>query len=566
MDETVTPAVDAVALAQLGWLFISAALVFLMQAGFALIETGSVRHKNSVNVALKNILDLCVSFPAFFIVGFSLMFGSTVSGWVGTPSFFLHNLTVQTLAIDPTTLAFFLFQATFCATAATIVSGAVAERCRFMPYFLVSIGVSVVIYPLFGHWVWGGGWLGAMGYHDFAGSSVVHMLGAGVALAGVQKLGPRIGRFDSQGRPKKIPASSMPLVAIGAVLLAFCWVGFNGGSAPLGNKTALILVNTLNAACFGGLAALLLSWAFGGLTSVDLVINGFLGGLVAITANCDIVSVPASALIGLSGGLAVCIGTYVLERLRLDDAVGAIPVHGFAGLTGILLTAVLAPAAWLHEQETTRFAFLGVQALGGFTCLAWSWFAGWLLWSFIGRILPLRISAAEEAVGLNYSEHKVEDPVAGLTLALIAAQSGRDHAVTLDDVRDGDLAPMAQAVDRLLAKHRAARQDTQKWADGLGELASRLREAQHHGNRSTQVHGERLSEATRSLENLLAWIDREKAASPVFPVLADLVQNIRQRFDELSRHLPQTVERWRAVQKATEGLDELALALRNASR
>ncbi len=566
MDETVPPAIDAIALAQLGWLLISAALVFLMQAGFALIESGAVRHKNSVNVALKNILDLCVSFPAFFIVGFSLMFGTTISGWVGHPDFFLHNLTVHSLTVDPTTLSFFLFQATFCATAATIVSGAVAERCRFLPYFLVSIGVSIVIYPLFGHWVWGGGWLGALGYHDFAGSSVVHMLGAGVALAGVQKLGPRIGRFDAQGRPKKIPSSSLPLVAIGAVLLAFCWVGFNGGSAPLGENTALILVNTLNAACFGGLAALLLSWALGGLSSVDLVINGFLGGLVAITANCDIVSVPASALIGLGGGLAVCVGTHVLERLRLDDAVGAIPVHGFAGLTGILLTALLAPSAWLHEHESTRLAFFGVQALGGLTCLSWSWFAGWVLWSVIGRFLPLRIGAAEEAVGLNYSEHKVEDPVAGLTLALVAAQAGRDHAFSLDDVRDGDLAPMAQAVDRLLAKHRTARQNTQQWADGLGELASRLREAQHHGNRSTQAHGERLTEAMKSLENLLAWIDREKATSPVFPVLADLVYQMRHRFDEMSRNLPQTVERWRAVQQATEGLDELALALRNASR
>ncbi len=566
MAEIVEPPLDAVALAQLGWLFVAVALVFLMQAGFTLIESGTVRHKNSVNVALKNMLDLCVSIPAFLAIGFALMFGDSLGGWIGTPTFFLQGLDTASIAVDPKTLAFFLFQATFCATTATIVSGAVAERCRFMPYFLVSLGVSLVIYPVFGHWVWGGGWLGAMGYKDFAGSSVVHMVGAGVALAGVQKLGARLGRFDTQGRPRRIPASSMPLVTVGAVLLAFCWIGFNGGSTALGTNTALILVNTLNAACFGGLAALLLSWAFGGLTSVELVINGFLGGLVAITANCDVVSVPASALIGLGGGLAVCLGTSLLERLKLDDAVGAIPVHGFAGLTGILLTAVFVPASWLAEQETSRLAFFGVQALGGLTCLVWSWLGGWLLWSLIARIIALRIGAAEESVGLNYSEHKVEDPVAGLTLALAAANAGRDRPVQLDDVRDGDLAPMAHAVDQLLARHRAARQDTQQWADGLGELASRLREALHHGNRSTNLHGQRLTEATTSLDHLLAYLEREQASSPVLPILADLVRQLRQRFDELTRSVPDTIERWRSVQQATERLDDLALALRNATR
>lgn len=558
--------IDPVALAQLGWLFVSAALVFLMQAGFALIESGTVRHKNSVNVALKNMLDLCVSFPAFFIIGFALMFGESMGGWIGSPTFFLQGLATDSITVDAGTLAFFLFQATFCATAATIVSGAVAERCRFMPYFLVSLGVSLVIYPLFGHWVWGGGWLGALGFHDFAGSSVVHMIGAGVALAGVQKLGPRLGRFDTQGRPRRIPASSTPLVAVGAVMLAFCWVGFNGGSAPLGNSTALILVNTLNAACFGGLAALLLSWAFGGMTSVELVINGFLGGLVAITANCNVVSVPASALIGLGGGLAVCIGTILLERWKLDDAVGAIPVHGFAGLTGIVLTAVFVPASYLADIEKTRVAFLGVQALGGLTCLVWSWLGGWLLWSVVGRIVALRIGAAEEAVGLNYSEHKVDDPVAGLTLALIAANAGRDQAIKMDDVRDGDLAPMAHAIDQLLARHRSTRQDTQRWADDLGELASRLRESLHHGNRSTTLHGERLAEATSSLDNLLTFLEREQASSPVLPVLADLVRQLRLRVEELNRTVPDTLERWRAIQQSTERLDDLALALRNATR
>jgi ammonium transporter, Amt family len=564
--ETQTTAEDAIALAQAGWLFISAALVFLMQAGFALIESGTVRHKNSVNVALKNILDLCVSFPAFVVVGYSLMFGASQAGFIGTPTFFLHNLQADSLAISPESLAFFLFQVTFCSTAATIVSGAVAERCRFMPYFLVSLGVSVIVYPIFGHWVWGGGWLGAMGYHDFAGSSVVHMVGAGVALAGVQVLGSRLGRFDAQGKPRRIPASSMPMVAVGAVLLGFCWVGFNGGSGPLGSSTAIILVNTLNAACFGGLAALLMSWAFGGLAAVDLVINGFLGGLVAITANCDVVSVPSSALIGLAGGGAVCIGTMLLEKLKLDDAVGAIPVHGCAGFAGIILTAVLAKPEWLAAQEQSRMSFLAVQVVGGLACFAWSYGIGWILWKGVGRIATLRIGAAEETVGLNYSEHKVEDPVAGLTLALAAASAGQDQPLNLDDVRDGDLAPMAHAVDQLLARHRSARQDIRRWADGLGELGNRLRESLHHGDQHVKQHGVGFDEATRSLANLQEFLEREKASSPVLPVLADLVRQVKTRVDDLGRAVPESRERWKAVQTTIDRLDELALSLRNAAR
>ena len=321
-------------LVQSSWTLVCAALVLFMQAGFCCVEAGSVRHKNSINVALKNIIDLCASFSVFFLVGYSLMFGVSKAGFLGTPHFALSDI-----ANDD--LLGFLFQATFCSTAVTIVSGGIAERCRFLPYLLMSIVIGTIIYPIYGHWVWGGGWLGEMGFKDFAGSSVVHMIGAGVALAGIQTLGARSGRFDAQGRTSKIPASNMPLVAIGVVILTFGWIGFNGGSAALSNETPMIITNTIIAACFGGLMALLGCWAYGGLAAVENVLNGVLGGLVAITACADVVDPQSSMVIGLLGGLAVPIGAYLLERMKLDDAVGAVPVHGLAGIIGIIVTPCL---------------------------------------------------------------------------------------------------------------------------------------------------------------------------------------------------------------------------------
>lgn len=251
MDDTALAAVHT--LVQTGWTLFAGALVLLMQAGFACLEAGAVRHKNSVNVALKNVVDFCAAAAGFFVVGYGLMFGASHGGMVGSPHWFL----AVPGGGEPDYVKFF-FQVTFCGTAATIVSGGIAERCRFLPYLLVSIVVSILIYPLFGHWVWGGGWLSVRGYHDFAGSSVVHMVGAGVTLAGIQVLGPRLGRFTADGRARALPSSSMPMMALGVLILLFGWIGFNGGSGPLGASSGLIIVNTLMAACFGGLGALLL--------------------------------------------------------------------------------------------------------------------------------------------------------------------------------------------------------------------------------------------------------------------------------------------------------------------
>jgi Amt family ammonium transporter len=323
-------------LVQYGWTLTCAALVLFMQAGFCCLEAGMVRHKNSINVALKNVADMCCSFAAFFVLGYGLMFGATQSGMIGTPLLFLHDA-------DPDTILAFLFQVTFCATAATIVSGGVAERCRFLPYVIAAVVIGLGIYPTFGHWVWGGGWLSDMGYHDFAGSSVVHMVGAGIALAGIQILGPRAGRFGEDGKPRDIPSSNMPLVAVGVVILTFGWIGFNGGSGPLSASTPLIVTNTLLAACFGGLVVMLVSWAYGGLASADLVLNGVLGGLVAITAGADCVTLTASCLIGGAGGLAVVLCTPLLLKLKLDDAVRCRSMAPPAWLAFFWLASLLPP-------------------------------------------------------------------------------------------------------------------------------------------------------------------------------------------------------------------------------
>jgi len=410
------------------WVLVCTALVLFMQAGFCCLEAGSVRHKNSINVAVKNVVDLCISLPAFFIVGYALMFGSDWFGLIGTPIPVLIDL-------EPSELTSFLYQAAFCATAATIVSGGVAERCRFMPYLLVSAGVSLVIYPLFGHWVWGGGFLADMGYHDFAGSSVVHIVGAGVTLAGIQVLGPRQGRFDSNGRSRPIPPSSLPMVALGVMILFLGWIGFNGGSAPLGTATPQIVVSTLLAACFGGAGAMLLGWALRGLAQVDLVFNGLLGGLVAITACADVVGIQAASAIGFLGGISVVLGTFVLEVLELDDAVGAVPVHGVAGAVGIVATGFFARASLLDELGLTRLDFVLVQSIGLFVCFGWSYWAGRTLWTWVGSFTQLRVGELEERLGMNYSEHQMPlthgDPSAAATgvssvFAVPAAVEARD--------------------------------------------------------------------------------------------------------------------------------------------
>jgi ammonium transporter, Amt family len=564
MEPLIAPHLPALA-----WLLVSAGLVFFMQAGFCAVESGMVRYKNSINVALKNVVDFCTSFVAFLVLGYSLMFSPSADpiGLIGTPVLFLSDLSLlNTAGTDVFTIfpfAFFFFQATFCNTAATIVSGGVAERCRFMAYVLVSLGIGLVIYPIFGHWAWGGGWLARLGYHDFAGSSVVHLLGAGITLAGVIVLGARAGRFGPNGQPRSIPASSMPLVALGVMFLAFGWIGFNGGSAPLGVQTATIIVNTLNAGAFGAIGVMMLIWALRGVPSADLILNGVLGGLVAITANANVVSIPASCVIGLLGGGAVVIGTRLLERWRLDDAVGAIPVHGFAGVVGVVCTGLFADASWLAEtKQMTRAHFTIVQCLGAVVCIAWSFGAGWLLWKIVGRSTSLRIGPDEEAVGMNYSEHKVEEPLQQLTAAVVDSTNGARDAQVLDLVRDGELAPLARAIQSLIRRQAEQRRETGSWAETLGEIHSMITQEQHAGGSASREGHAELVDAREAIGDVGKLLERRRLEDPTAAVLLDLVRMLERRLDTALAALPRIDRSLERVAAGAGRLDDLAVAMR----
>jgi len=383
------------------WVLVTSALVFMMQAGFCLLETGLVRAKNSINVATKNLIDFCIATLLFWLSGFALMFGNSWYGWVGTSEFLVPSLTGEHFA------AFFVFQLVFCGTATTIVSGAVAERVRFSSYMWLSAIVSGLIYPIYGHWAWGGitgdGWLKAMGFIDFAGSSVVHSIGGWFSLAAVLVVGPRLGRYDQAHKP--IRPHNLPMATLGAFLLWFGWFGFNGGSALLPDAIAVkAIVNTTLAASAAALAGTLLGCYRTGRPNVEMMINGVLGGLVGITAGCHVLSPAAAVLVGVVSAIVVCYGTLVLEHWHVDDAVGAIPVHGFAGAWGTLATGLFYPVELL-PTGMTYWEQVGVQSLGIAAAFAWGFGVGWPLCWILNRVSPLRVTASDERAGLNYSEH-----------------------------------------------------------------------------------------------------------------------------------------------------------------
>ena len=502
------------------WTVVAASLVLFMQAGFCFVEAGSVRTKNNINVAVKNIIDLCATGATYFLVGYSFMFGATSFGLIGEPDVLLQNLPADDWLS-------FLFQFTFCATAATIVSGAIAERCRFLPYVLVSLAIGVFIYPVFGHWVWGGGWLSDLGFHDFAGSSVVHMVGGAVGLAGIQVLGPRLGRFGADGSSKPFPASSMPQVAVGVVILTFGWIGFNGGSASFGQDTPIIIVNTLLAACFGGLSAMLFTWANRGLAGIEVILNGVLGGLVAVTACADVITPLASMPVGLVGGLAVVGGTSLLERLQLDDAVGAVPVHLIAGAVGVLLTPlVMIPEA---VPENGRIASLGVQAIGVLACFVWAYGLGLLVWWIVGRISPLRVGKIEEKVGLNYTEHQVPDPLGELTTAV--GRVARGEAIqknVMSNLDDAGYGALGRALT-VIMERKPGTVATGAWMRELDQvrfdLDAQLQQQKQANGRCVVA----MQECGQSLQHILDYLAEHKEASVVVPLLHDLLSRSQQQ-------------------------------------
>jgi ammonium transporter, Amt family len=386
------------------WVLTCSTLVLVMQAGFCCLESGMVRSKNSVNVAMKNFADFCIASITFWVFGFAIMFGSSFFGVIGTTGFFFNNTE------DAWSLTFFLFQLVFCGTATTIFSGAVAERMQFYGYLIVAFIISGLIYPVLGHWIWSGlaagtkdGWLAGQGFIDFAGSTLVHSTGGWVALASVLIIGPRIGRFDSDGT--QIPGHNLPMATLGIFLLWFGWFGFNGGNNfNVDDKIALIITNTVLSGSAGGITACLLSWKIYKTPVVADMIKGCLAGLVAITASCNIMSLVCAVILGGIAG-AICFGASILlEKLKIDDAVGAFPVHCCGGIWGTLAVAFLAhPETW--GTGLGRWDQFLVQMQGVLTCFAWSFGIGYSLIWIVNRYHPLRVDPLKEEIGLNVSEH-----------------------------------------------------------------------------------------------------------------------------------------------------------------
>ena len=433
------------------WIFVATLLVFVMQTGFACLEAGLVRSKNTINVVMKNLLDLCVAAILFWLIGFGLMFGHGVGGWIGVDSFAIDA------HADAERTVFLLFQLMFCAAAVTILSGAVAERMKLIGYLLASAIVAVMIYPVFGHWVWGGGdggqqgWLASIGFVDFAGSTVVHSIGGWCALSALIVIGPRAGRFDDDA---PMEPHSLLFTMLGVMLLWFGWFGFNGGSA-LGFDASVpaVVFNTLIAPAAGALTAFALDGAQRRRLDVPRGLNAVIGGLVAITAGAHAVSVLEAIIIGAVGGVIAARGCVILERFRIDDAVGAVPAHLFAGVWGTLAVALFGDpeilGTGLNAIEQFGVQALGVAAAGVF---AFGVMAP-LMW-VAHRTIGLRVSARSEAIGLNIAEHGASTALQSLIADMDENKATGDFSRTAEIDEGGDYAIIAEKYNQVLERVR----------------------------------------------------------------------------------------------------------------
>ena len=400
------------------WTLVAAILVFLMQAGFALVETGFTRAKNAANIMMKNLMDFAAGSLAFYVLGAALMFGaSKAAGWLGWGGLGMPSLGAGEGVWDWT---FLFFQTMFAATAATIVSGAVAERIEFKSYLIYSALVSAVVYPISGHWMWGSlageasqGWPEALGFHDFAGSTVVHSVGDWIAIAGAMMLGPRIGKYRHDGKANPIPGHSLVLGTLGVLLLWIGWFGFNPGSYTAGiGSIGRVAMTTNLAACAGTIAALVTAWIIMKKPDLTMALNGSLAGLVAITAPCDQVTCNAAIVIGLVAGVLVVLSVFAMDRIHIDDPVGAVSVHCVNGVWGTLAVGLFAAPEALGYGNTMvglfyggGFKYLGVQALGaGATCV-WAFGTGLAIFFALKKLGILRVSEKTELKGLDVTEH-----------------------------------------------------------------------------------------------------------------------------------------------------------------
>ena len=411
-DEGVAGAIDGL---DTVWVLIAAFLVFFMQAGFGMVEAGFIRAKNACNILTKNFLDYCTASIMFFLVGYAFMFGQG-NGFIGWTGFGMSSS-----ASGPSNLsiwAFWLFQAAFCGAAATIVAGAMAERMKFQAYLLYTVVISAVVYPIIGHWIWGGGWLAEMGFADFAGSTVVHATGGWAAFIGAVLLGPRLGKYNGNGKARAIAGHSIPLACLGVFILWFGWFGFNPGStlgvAGQEDLIGRVAMNTNLAAATGAICAMVVVWGRYGKPDLSMTMNGALAGLVAITAPCAFVEPWAAVAIGAVAGTIVVAGVALLDRIHVDDPVGAVPVHGMNGIWGTLAVGLFATPGLKMDGMTAGlfygggFRQMGIQALGTFCGAAFALAAMGLVFLAIKKTVGLRVSRQEELRGLDIGEHGME--------------------------------------------------------------------------------------------------------------------------------------------------------------
>ena len=406
------------------WVLLGAALVFFMQAGFAMCEAGFTRAKNTGNILMKNLMDFCIGTPLYWLFGYGIMFGAGTAlfGWIDP---FIMKDYSHILPAGVPLWAYAIFQTVFCATSATIVSGAMAERTKFSAYCIYSAAISLFIYPVSGHWIWGGGWLAEMGFHDFAGSTAVHMVGGVCALIGAKILGPRVGKYGKDGKPRAILGHNLSIAALGVFILWFCWFGFNGASTVgmdsdgLIASASLVFFNTNLAAAVATLTTMLFTWLRYGKPDVSMTFNAALAGLVGITAGCDAVDPFGAALIGLACGFVIVLAVEFFDKVvKIDDPVGAISVHGVCGCLGTVLTGLFATGGTTMKGVFYGggFRFLGIQALGVLATIAWTATVIAVVFLIIKKTIGLRADAADEVMGLDRSEHGLVTAYSGFVI------------------------------------------------------------------------------------------------------------------------------------------------------
>lgn len=426
------------------WVLLGAALVFLMQAGFAMCEAGFTRAKNTGNILMKNLMDFCIGTPTYWILGFGLMFAGS-GAIIGGFDPFVRGDYAAILPEGVPLFAYLIFQTVFCATSATIVSGSMAERTKFISYCIYSFCISAFIYPISGHWIWGGGWLAQMGFHDFAGSTAVHMVGGVCACIGAAILGPRIGKYDKDGKPRAILGHNLSLGALGVFILWFCWFGFNGAStvSMTGDDTmvsaGLIFVNTNMAAAVASCVTMIYTWLRYKKPDVGMTLNAALAGLVAITAGCDAVSVTGAAVIGIAAGLLLPISVNFFDSvLKIDDPVGAISVHGVCGAMGTILTGLFSTSEGLFYGFGPHF--LLIQCLGVLSTAVWAAVMITVVFLILKHTIGLRVSSEEELKGLDITEHSLPSAYGGF--AFVYDDTPADLAVPAGGVPVQEAVPV----------------------------------------------------------------------------------------------------------------------------